>query len=126
MKGENNENWKMGVTIAVTLILASARFQCDAYAAENTVQKQQSRPNFITLVIDDMGFSDIGAFGGEVPTPNLDQLANDGIMLTNFYAAATSSPSRSMLFSGRDSHKVGFSTMGPQPKCRWNNRSFQN
>ena len=80
--------------------------------AEKSPQKK--RPNFVTIVIDDMGFSDLGAFGGEVPTPNLDQLAADGIMLTNFYAAATSSPSRSMLFSGRDNHEVGMGSMGAE------------
>ena len=69
------------------------------------------RPNIVSIVIDDMGFSDLGYFGGEVPTPNLDALMEEGIVLTNFYAAPTSSPSRAMLFTGKDSHQVGIGVM---------------
>jgi len=103
---------KLVTIFSVALVMGFTRLQGDAYAGENRTGEQQTRPNFITLVIDDMGFSDIGAFGGEVPTPNMDALANDGIKLGNFYAAATSSPSRAMLFSGKDNHEVGLGAMG--------------
>ncbi|ALG66856.1 arylsulfatase [Beggiatoa leptomitoformis] len=69
------------------------------------------KPNFITIVLDDMGFSDLGSFGSEIPTPNLDQLANTGIILNNFYAAPTSTPSRAMLFTGKDHHQSGVGNM---------------
>ncbi|MCP4104979.1 MAG: sulfatase-like hydrolase/transferase [Desulfobacteraceae bacterium] len=105
---------KCFITFAIALVIGCIRLQCDAFASENRVERRQTLPNFITLVIDDMGYSDISAFGGEVPTPNMDELASDGIMLTDFYAAATSSPSRSMLFTGKDNHDVGFGAMGPE------------
>ena len=70
-----------------------------------------SRPNVLLIVADDLGYSDLGSFGGEINTPNLDALAGSGVKLTNFYAAPTCSPSRSMLLSGMDNHLVG---MGAQ------------
>lgn len=68
-------------------------------------------PNFITIVVDDMGYSDFGYLGGEIPTPNIDALADQGIKLTSFYAAPASTPSRAMLFTGMDNHLVGFGRM---------------
>ncbi|MFK5894032.1 MAG: sulfatase-like hydrolase/transferase [Pseudomonadota bacterium] len=69
------------------------------------------KPNFVTIIIDDMGYSDLGAFGGEASTPNLDKLAAEGTILSNFYAGATSSPSRAMLFTGKDNHPAGVGNM---------------
>ena len=69
------------------------------------------RPNILLIVVDDMGFSDLGAFGSEIETPNLDQLATSGIRLTNFQAASTCSPTRSMLLTGVDSHLAGLGNM---------------
>lgn len=75
------------------------------------VVNEAKKTNFVTIVIDDMGFSDLGYFGGEVPTPNLDQLTEGGIALTNFYAAPTSTPSRAILFTGKDHHQAGIGSM---------------
>ena len=63
------------------------------------------------IVADDLGYSDIGAFGGEIHTPNLDRLAREGRLLTDHHTAPTCSPTRSMLFSGTDHHLVGLGTM---------------
>jgi arylsulfatase len=71
----------------------------------------ETRPNFLLIVMDDLGYSDLGSFGGEIRTPNLDKLALEGIRLTNFYAAAACSPSRAMLLTGVDSHQVGLGNM---------------
>ena len=60
------------------------------------------RPNFLVIVADDLGFSDIQAFGGEIKTPNLDSLAEHGVRFTDFHSAAACSPTRSMLLSGTD------------------------
>ncbi|MCY1281120.1 Arylsulfatase [compost metagenome] len=70
-----------------------------------------TQPNILVILADDLGFSDIASFGGEIRTPNLDQLAHDGVRLSSFYAAAACSPTRSMLMSGTDSHLVGLGTM---------------
>ena len=68
-------------------------------------------PNFLIIVADDLGFSDIGAFGGEIKTPNLDSLAKDGVRFTDFHSAAACSPTRSMLLSGTDNHIAGVGAM---------------
>lgn len=75
------------------------------------------RPNILLIVADDLGYSDLGAYGGEIATPNLDRLAAQGVQLTSMYAAPTCSPTRAMLMSGTDPHLVGLGTMveGLQP-----------
>ena len=78
------------------------------------------QPNILLIVADDMGYSDVGAFGGEIETPNIDALAQRGLSATNFYVAPTCSPTRSMLLTGTDNHVAGFGVMseytGPQQK----------
>jgi arylsulfatase len=69
------------------------------------------QPNILMILADDLGFSDIASFGGEIATPSLDQLAQQGVRLSSFYAAAACSPTRSMLISGTDSHLVGLGSM---------------
>jgi arylsulfatase A-like enzyme len=59
------------------------------------------RPNIVVILGDDLGYADIGPFGSEIRTPNLDSLAKDGVRFTNFYTHASCSPTRSMLLSGR-------------------------
>ncbi|WP_323120206.1 arylsulfatase [Burkholderia alba] len=70
-----------------------------------------SRPNFLVIVADDLGFSDLGAFGGEIATPNLDALAHAGVRFTDFHTASACSPTRSMLLTGTDHHVAGIGTM---------------
>ncbi len=68
-------------------------------------------PNILIIVADDLGFSDLGAFGGEIDTPNLDALATRGLKLTGFHVAPTCSPTRSMLLTGLDHHEAGVGNM---------------
>ena len=70
-----------------------------------------ARPNFLIIVADDLGDSDLGAFGGEISTPNLDRLALNGVRLTDFHTAPTCSPTRAMLLTGSDHHVAGLGTM---------------
>ena len=56
--------------------------------------------------------SDLGVYGGEIDTPNLDSLASNGVIFTRFHASAMCSPSRAMLLTGVDQHKNGYGTMG--------------
>jgi arylsulfatase A-like enzyme len=72
---------------------------------------QDQRPNVLLIVADDMGYADMGAFGGEIETPNLDELAELGVRFTDFAASATCSPSRSMMLTGTDSHLAGLGNM---------------
>ncbi len=69
------------------------------------------RPNILLIIADDLGYTDIGAFGSEIRTPNIDALASTGLSLTNFYAAPMCSPARAMLLAGMDNHFTGFGTM---------------
>ena len=68
-------------------------------------------PNILLIVADDMGYSDVGAFGGEIDTPNIDALARSGITFTNFHTASSCAPTRAMLLSGADNHLAGYGSM---------------
>ncbi|EPY52289.1 arylsulfatase [Schizosaccharomyces cryophilus OY26] len=68
-------------------------------------------PNFLIIVADDLGWSDVGAFGSEINTPNLDTLAKEGLRFTDFHTASACSPTRSMLLSGTDNHLAGLGQM---------------
>ncbi|WP_416139401.1 arylsulfatase [Halomonas sp. HK25] len=72
----------------------------------------EPRPNFLIVIADDLGYSDIGSYGGEIETPNLDTLASEGMRFSNFHTAPTCSPTRAMLMSGVDSHLAGLGNMG--------------
>jgi arylsulfatase len=72
---------------------------------------QDARPNILILIADDTGYADIGAFGSEIDTPAIDQLAADGMMFTNFHVGASCSPTRTMLISGVDNHLAGLGNM---------------
>ena len=74
-------------------------------------QAGDERPNILLIMADDLGYTDIGAFGSEIRTPNIDSLARSGVTMTNFYAAPTCSPARAMLLTGMDNHFTGFGTM---------------
>ncbi|WP_322015584.1 arylsulfatase [Paraburkholderia sp. J12] len=74
-------------------------------------KSQARRPNFLVIVADDLGFSDLGAFGGEIATPHLDALAHTGVRFTDFHTASACSPTRAMLLSGTDHHVAGIGTM---------------
>ena len=66
-----------------------------------------SKPDIIVILNDDMGYSDIGCYGGEIQTPNLDRLASDGIRYSQFYNTARCSPSRASLLTGLHPHQTG-------------------
>ena len=69
-------------------------------AGENAPTEAGARPNIIIILADDLGFSDVGCYGGEIRTPNIDSLASDGLRFSQFYNAAKCEPSRTSLVSG--------------------------
>lgn len=71
----------------------------------------ENRPNIIVVLTDDMGYSDIGCFGSEIRTPNLDRLAHNGIRMSQFYNAARCCPSRASLLTGLYPHSTGVGCM---------------
>ena len=94
------------VLVAILLIVLSALSTVVPALAQT-----DNRPNIIFIIPDDMGYSDLGAYGSEISTPNLDQLVSEGVMFTNFHTGTTCSPSRSMLLTGLDNHRAGFGNM---------------
>ena len=80
---------------------------------ENTASTE--KPNIILIMSDDMGYSDLGAYGGEVQTPNLDNLAEDGLKFTQFYNTARCCPTRASLMTGLYPHQTGIGHMTNPP-----------
>jgi len=102
------------MTIRRLAAFAAAICITTSSAAIATAQEAE-RPNLLIILADDLGYSDIGAYGGEIPTPNIDALAADGLMFTNFYTQASCAPTRSMLLSGTDNHLAGVGQQSPVP-----------
>jgi arylsulfatase len=75
------------------------------------MSNSDERPNVLLILVDDMGFSDLGSFGAEIDTPNLDAIAREGVRLTDFHSAPACSPTRAMLMSGVDHHIAGIGSM---------------
>ena len=104
--------WAIFSTLALTIGCGVADKKLPAdISGPPSGQEPSKKMNFITLVVDDMGWSDCSFLGSEIHTPHIDQLADNGVTFTQFYGASTSSPSRSMLFTGKDCHQVGAGTM---------------
>ena len=87
--------------------------------------KPSTRPDIVFIMADDMGFSDIGCYGGEVNTPNIDRLAAGGIKTRSFYNNARCCPTRASLLTGRYPHSVGMGHMVTLPKDRYDSGSYQ-
>ena len=90
--------------LAATTMTASSI----ARAGRHRVRSQQSRPNIITIILDDVGFADLGCYGSEISTPNIDRLAAQGLRFTRFDTKAVCSASRAALLTGRNGHTVNF------------------
>ena len=95
-------------TIVVGLLLAGC---ASSEPATKTVTAPARKPNILLIVADDLGYSDLGSFGGEIATPNIDKLATSGVRLSSFYSSPFCSPTRAMLMSGTDNHLSGFGGM---------------
>ncbi len=72
---------------------------------------KSERPNIVLIMADDMGYSDIGCYGGEIKTPNLDQLADQGLRFTNFFNTGRCCPTRASLMTGLYPHQTGMGWM---------------
>jgi arylsulfatase len=83
-----------------------------AMASLAQAEETEKKPNILLVMVDDMGWTDIGSYGSEIDTPHLDTLAKSGVQFTNFYTSVSCSPTRSMLLSGTDNHVAGLGNMG--------------
>jgi arylsulfatase len=94
-----------------TLIAALVASALAVPAVSAVAADTPRRPNIVIILGDDLGFADLGAYGSEIRTPNIDALAKNGVRFTNFYTHASSSPTRSMLLTGVDTHLNGMGNM---------------
>src|ERR1041385_8259775 len=72
-----------------------------------SLAQKTTKPNIILIMVDDMGFSDIGSYGSEIKTPNLDKLASEGIRFREFYNNSICAPTRASLITGQYQHRAG-------------------
>ena len=79
---------------------------------KNDKSKPATRPNILLIMLDDMGYSDLACYGGEVQTPNIDRLASEGIRFTQMHNCARCCPTRASLLTGHYPHEVGLSKNG--------------
>lgn len=84
---------------------------CATFSAASMAADLHKKPNIVVLVADDWGYSDVGSFGGEIATPNIDSLAREGVRFADFHVTASCSPTRSMLLTGVDNHRNGVGNM---------------
>lgn len=96
---------KLQLTFALFLVIGSTVISCNS----GKIEKQ--RPNIILIMSDDMGYSDIGCYGSEINTPNLDGLAQNGLRFTQFYNTARCCPTRASLMTGLYPHQAGIGHM---------------
>ena len=101
----SSRSWLAGILCFVGMV-ATYAFPSIATAADSP-----RRPNIVVILGDDMGFADMGSFGSEIRTPNLDSLAKEGVRFTNFYTNPSCSPTRATLLSGVDTHRNGLGNM---------------
>lgn len=92
-----------------TGLVISLLYLADLVQAEPSMD--EGRPNILLIMSDDMGFSDIGCYGGEIDTPNLDRLAKNGLRFSQFYNAARCCPTRASLLTGVYQHQTGIGLM---------------
>ena len=95
----------------LSIFLAVCFFSCNPKSDTGEVSAKSSRPNILLIVADDLGFSDIAPFGGNIQTPTLDKLSKEGKLFSNFYVLPTCSPTRSAMLSGNDNHTAGVGIM---------------
>src|SRR3954469_2550451 len=74
-------------------------------------KKEESKTNVVYIVLDDSGFSDLGSYGSEIKTPNMDWLAENGLRYNNAHVTPLCSPTRASLLTGRNTHEVGVGTV---------------
>jgi arylsulfatase A-like enzyme len=106
-------------TLGVTNLFFSVGCQAQTSATRSAQTNANAqpvpapRPNVLLILADDLGWSDIGCFGSEIRTPNIDALAKGGLSFTQFYNSARCSPTRASLLTGLTPHQAGVANIGP-------------
>src|SRR3954471_24015457 len=110
---------RLALVVIVGLVPIAARVGAQAPAAA-------PRPNIVVILADDVGFCDIGCYGSEVRTPNLDRLAAGGLRFTQFYNISRCCPSRAALLTGLYPHQAGVGHMADESSPAFNDGYARN
>ena len=95
-------------SVVLALSMASSAMLLPSISqAADTNTSTNKKPNIVVILADDLGYSDLKSYGSEIDTPNLDQLASEGLSFSNYHTSASCAPTRAMLLSGVDSHRAG-------------------
>ncbi|MCD4718648.1 MAG: arylsulfatase [Desulfobacula sp.] len=106
----------IGMFLTVLLVAGCATQSGGKYPDQSSITEKQKQtikanknknPNVLVVLLDDTGYADIGAYGSEIDTPNIDSLARNGLRYNNFHATPTCSPTRAAVLTGREPHRVG-------------------
>tara|TARA_R110000787_G_scaffold86285_12_gene184134 strand:+ start:12628 stop:14337 length:1710 start_codon:yes stop_codon:yes gene_type:complete len=100
---------KQSLILFLLIVLAGISTSCNN---KENKKVEIKRPNIVLIVADDLGFGDIGCYGGDIETPNIDGLAQSGIKFSSFHTAPMCAPTRAMLLSGNDNHIAGMGGQG--------------
>ena len=103
------KTWHGLVAASVLLVAVEVRARQPGFSPSNG--SSVAWPNIVVVVADDVGFTDLGSYGGEIRTPHIDALAERGVVFSNFHASPMCSPSRAMLLTGVDSHVAGVGSL---------------
>lgn len=107
--------------ITASLLTVAASRQVIAAAAS-----ADSRPNILLIIADDLGYADLGAYGGDIDTPNIDSLAQQGMMFSRYHTAPMCAPTRAMLYSGNNNHIAGMASQGVEGLLDEPMRGYEN
>ena len=102
---------KRDIQSILILLIIVGLFGCRPDQKDNP--KDIKRPNIIIILVDDLGYSDLGCYGSEIKTPSIDKLAQGGVIFSDFYVSSLCAPTRAMLLTGVDNHQNGLGTMPP-------------
>ena len=113
LKFSTKKPLRLGILTGILLLLFLSLLSSYTGIKKNdpNINRQNERPNILLIVADDLGYSDLGSFGGEIQTPQLDNLASDGVLMTRFYTTGRCCPSRTSILTGLYPHRAGLGHM---------------
>ena len=97
----------------LALIIISSSHDLSAEPPDRRANAKETRPNILLIVADDLGYADLGVYGSDIRTPNIDALARSGVLFTQFHTAPMCAPTRAMLLSGNNNHVAGMGRQHP-------------
>jgi arylsulfatase len=98
---------RLSVLVLAAVLVAG----CGRAPTPASAPAPDGRPNILLILTDDLGYADLGAYGGDIRTPNIDGLATEGVLFTQFHASPMCAPTRAMLLSGNNNHVAGVGRM---------------